>query len=137
MDRRSAPEAERLLGGGLSDDDENLLDGERPDTQEDSRARPKQDNNYSNRKLRNRVQFEVEQVQGIMRDNVEKMLDRGERVVELADKSDSLNNQADSFLQASKRMQKRLWWRQYKLRLLIGITLITVLLIIVVKMLWS
>lgn len=34
-----------------------------------------------------------------MRDNVEKMLDRGERVVELADKSDSLNNQADSFLQ--------------------------------------
>lgn len=52
MDRRSAPEAERLLGGGLSDDDENLLDGERPDTQEDSRARPKQDNNYSNRKLR-------------------------------------------------------------------------------------
>lgn len=48
-----------------------------------------------------RVQFEVEQVQGIMRDNVEKMLERGERIVELADKSEGLNDQADSFLQVS------------------------------------
>ncbi|OQR67168.1 synaptobrevin-like, partial [Tropilaelaps mercedesae] len=129
MDRRSTAEAERLLGGGLSDDDENHLESRGPEAQDDERTKPKQESNNSNRKFR-KVQFEVEQVQGIMRDNVEKMLERGERVVELADKGEVLIDQADSFLQASKRMQQRLWWRQYKLRVVLGVSVITVLVII-------
>lgn len=53
MDRRPAPEAERLLGGSLSDDDDNLLDnGHLTVESNDTRELVKQENNYSARKLR-------------------------------------------------------------------------------------
>ncbi|XP_003743532.1 vesicle-associated membrane protein 2 [Galendromus occidentalis] len=112
MERREGPETEKLLNGRFSDEDEDILD-------------------VAHEKKLKKVQFEVDQVQEIMRDNVEKITERSERIIELQSKSDALNESADSFLQASKRMKQRLWWREHRLFLAAGLLVIGVLVFLV------
>lgn len=57
------------------------------------------------------VKNQIEDVKGVMVENIEKVLERGEKIELLVDKTDRLNQQAFKFESSSKRLRDAMWWR--------------------------
>ena len=61
-----------------------------------------------------RVKDEVARVKDIMVTNIEALLERGERLDLLVDKTEQLSTNAVSFKQASRTLARRMWWQNFK-----------------------
>lgn len=79
-----------------------------------------------------RVQFQVDEVSNIMKGNIEKIMERGDRLEDLEDKSDALATNADQFRSTSKKMQSRMWWRNMRMKVVLVLVILAILLIIFV-----
>jgi|TARA_B100001540_G_scaffold6259_2_gene5558 vesicle-associated membrane protein 72 len=77
------------------------------------------------------VQQQVSQVKEIMMDNIEKVLDRGEKIEILVDKSDALRFQADNFHKTGRQLRRKLWCENMKMKALVGIVLLALLLTLI------
>lgn len=80
-----------------------------------------------------RVQKQVGEVVGVMQTNIDKVLDRGERLEDLQDKSDNLADTASDFNMRARRLQKKMWWRQMKMKICIGLGILIILIIIILS----
>eukprot|EP01026_Neomeris_dumetosa_P062697 TRINITY_DN59413_c0_g2_i1.p2 TRINITY_DN59413_c0_g2~~TRINITY_DN59413_c0_g2_i1.p2 ORF type:complete len:148 (-),score=4.20 TRINITY_DN59413_c0_g2_i1:10-453(-) len=58
-----------------------------------------------------RVRGQVDEVRGIMIQNIEKVLHRGEKLDLLVDKTDHMKQQAKEFRQEGRRLYNRVWYR--------------------------
>ncbi|KAG0361159.1 Vesicle-associated membrane protein [Mortierella sp. AD032] len=65
------------------------------------------------------VQGEIEQVKDVMVQNIERVLERGERIELLVDKTDNLNQQAFAFKKRSTALKRTMWWKNTKLMVLL------------------
>ena len=65
-----------------------------------------------------RVQAQVSEVKNIMMDNIEKVLDRGEKIELLVDKTENLRFQADNFHRTGRALRQRMWWNKLKMQLM-------------------
>ncbi|KFY33789.1 hypothetical protein V494_07335 [Pseudogymnoascus sp. VKM F-4513 (FW-928)] len=65
------------------------------------------------------VHNEIENVRGIMTENIERVLERGERIDLLVDKTDRLGGSAHDFRVRSKGLRRRMWWKNVKLMALL------------------
>ena len=81
------------------------------------------------------VQRGIEDVRGIMTRNIEGLLERGERIDLLVDKTGQLGGSASEFRVRSRGLKRRMWWKNVKLMGLLGFVgvLILVTLIVSVK----
>ncbi|KAJ3297996.1 hypothetical protein HK104_011291 [Borealophlyctis nickersoniae] len=70
-------------------------------------------------KLR-QVQGEIEQVKDVMVHNIEKVLERGERIEILVDKTDNLNQASFAFKKRSTALRRQMWWKNTKLMVILG-----------------
>ncbi|KAJ2714675.1 hypothetical protein H4R19_001604 [Coemansia spiralis] len=61
------------------------------------------------------VQGEISQVKDVMVQNIERVLERGDRIEILVDKSNTLNNAAFAFRKRSTALKRQYWWRNQKL----------------------
>ncbi|XP_034950698.1 synaptobrevin homolog 2-like isoform X2 [Chelonus insularis] len=78
------------------------------------------------------VKVQIREVTEVMRDNVQRVLERGERLEDLQMASDRLNIAGNEFRDAAKKAQRRAWIQNIKSRaLVVGITIIIILCIIV------
>lgn len=69
------------------------------------------------------VSSKLEDVKNIMVENIEKILERGEKLELLVDKTDKLQQQAFKFEKSSKRLKNVMFWNRMKLYVLaFGIT---------------
>ncbi|KAK3818412.1 MAG: putative vesicle-associated membrane protein [Benniella sp.] len=76
------------------------------------------------------VHGEIEQVKDVMVHNIERVLERGERIELLVDKTDNLNQQAYAFKKRSVALKRAMWYKNMKLTLaLAGVVLFLVYLI--------
>jgi vesicle-associated membrane protein 7 len=75
------------------------------------------------------VKSQIEDVKGVMVQNIEKVLERGEKIELLVDKTDRLNQQAFRFESSSRQLRKAMWWKQMRCYVIIGV--VAVLLIYV------
>jgi hypothetical protein len=73
------------------------------------------------------VRQKVEEVQGIMQDNVKKMLDQQTNVESLEEKSDGMSKQANQFLKQSVDLRRHMQWKALKMKILLGIVIAAVL----------
>jgi len=78
------------------------------------------------------TQAQVDEVVGIMRTNVEKVLERDQKLTELDDRASALQTGAAQFEQSSKKLKRRYWWQNMKMNLIIGTVGIVILIIILV-----
>eukprot|EP00199_Chlamydomonas_sp_CCMP681_P006345 CAMPEP_0119107650 /NCGR_PEP_ID=MMETSP1180-20130426/11522_1 /TAXON_ID=3052 ORGANISM="Chlamydomonas cf sp, Strain CCMP681" /NCGR_SAMPLE_ID=MMETSP1180 /ASSEMBLY_ACC=CAM_ASM_000741 /LENGTH=220 /DNA_ID=CAMNT_0007093167 /DNA_START=11 /DNA_END=673 /DNA_ORIENTATION=+ len=62
-----------------------------------------------------RVKGQLVEVKDIMIENIEKVLERGEKLDLLVDKTDNLQETAFTFRREARRLQRTLWWRNKKL----------------------
>ena len=67
------------------------------------------------------VQSEIDNVRGIMTENIERVLERGERIDLLVDKTDRLGGSARDFRVRSRGLRRRMWWKNMKLMVLLGV----------------
>uniref|UniRef100_A0A672PZE1 Vesicle associated membrane protein 4 n=1 Tax=Sinocyclocheilus grahami TaxID=75366 RepID=A0A672PZE1_SINGR len=63
------------------------------------------------------VQSQVDEVIDVMQENISKVIERGERLDELQDKSESLSDNASAFSSRAKHLHRRMWWRDMKVSL--------------------
>ena len=77
------------------------------------------------------TQQEIENVRGIMTENIERVLERGERIDLLVDKTDRLGVGAQDFRVRSRGLKRRMWWKNVKLMALIGVVVVFIIVFIV------
>ena len=78
------------------------------------------------------VRQKVEQVQGIMQDNVKKMLDNQTTVESLEEKTDGMSKQANQFLKQSVDLRRQMQLRNLKLKIILGIIITAILVYVIV-----
>ena len=67
-----------------------------------------------------------------MRENINKVSQRGERLDSLQDKTDNLAVSAQGFRRGANRVRKQMWWKDMKMRICIIVGLIILIIVIVV-----
>eukprot|EP00850_Spirogloea_muscicola_P012899 SM000085S23249 [mRNA] locus=s85:183998:185686:- [translate_table: standard] len=77
-----------------------------------------------------RIKAQVSEVKGIMMDNIEKVLDRGEKIELLVDKTENLRFQADNFQRQGRQLRSKMWWQNMKIKLVILAILVAIGIII-------
>lgn len=70
------------------------------------------------------VQKQVDEVKNIMVENIEKVLERGEKIELLVDKTDDLRFQAEKFQKTGRQLRNRMWWANLKMKLVIALVVI-------------
>ncbi|KIW09439.1 uncharacterized protein PV09_00324 [Verruconis gallopava] len=78
------------------------------------------------------LQAEIDSTVGIMRDNINKVSERGERLDSLQDKTDNLAVSAQGFRRGANRVRKQMWWKDMKMRMCIIAGIIILVIIVVV-----
>ena len=73
------------------------------------------------------TQYEIDNVRGIMTQNIERVLERGERIDLLVDKTDRLGAGAHDFRVRSRGLKRRMWWKNTKLMVLVVLVVIFLL----------
>ncbi|KAM9109610.1 vesicle-associated membrane protein 4 [Balaenoptera acutorostrata] len=78
------------------------------------------------------VQNQVDEVIDVMQENITKVIERGERLDELQDKSESLSDNATAFSNRSKQLRRQMWWRGCKIKAIMALVAVIVLLVIII-----
>jgi len=60
------------------------------------------------------VKSQIEEVKDVMVENIEKVLERGEKIELLVDKTDRLSKQAYKFESTSKNLRRTMWWKNFR-----------------------
>lgn len=66
------------------------------------------------------VAAKVAAVQGIMTENIDRMLQRGEKLELLTDKTENLMSEADKFQKQGKALRRQFWWQNIKMKLVVA-----------------
>ncbi|NXP58253.1 VAMP4 protein, partial [Chloropsis cyanopogon] len=77
------------------------------------------------------VQNQVDEVIDVMQENITKVIERGERLDDLQDKSDSLSDNAAAFSKRAKHLRRQMWWRDCKMKAIIAMVVLILLLVII------
>lgn len=77
------------------------------------------------------VMSSLDEVKEVMLDNIEKVMQRGQAIDELVDKTESLHHTSHAFSRASKRLSKKNCIQHYKMQLIIGLAVMFVLYLII------
>ncbi|XP_078801786.1 vesicle-associated membrane protein 4 isoform X2 [Oryzias latipes] len=77
------------------------------------------------------VQSQVDEVIDVMQENISKVIERGERLDDLQDKSESLSDNASAFSSRAKQLHRRMWWRDMKMKIIVALVVIALLLVII------
>jgi vesicle-associated membrane protein 7 len=70
------------------------------------------------------VQNQIEDVKGVMVQNIEKVLERGEKIELLVDKTDRLNQQAFRFESSSRKLRAAMWWKNARSMMCWGVGIV-------------
>ncbi|KXZ42022.1 VAM5/VAMP75 protein [Gonium pectorale] len=68
----------------------------------------------------NRVKGELQEVKHIMIENIEKVLERGERLDLLVDKTEGLQQVSLAFRREARRLRTTMWWKNMRLWLVVS-----------------
>jgi len=78
------------------------------------------------------VAAKVDVVKTVMQENIAKILENTTHLEKIDEKALQLNEQARGFRDGTKELKNKMWWKMWKMRLLIGGLVIAVLIIIIV-----
>ncbi|XP_015681944.1 vesicle-associated membrane protein 2 [Protobothrops mucrosquamatus] len=92
---------------------------------------PPPPNLTSNRRLQ-QTQAQVDEVVDIMRVNVDKVLERDQKLSELDDRADALQAGASQFETSAAKLKRKYWWKNLKMMIILGVICAIILIIIIV-----
>lgn len=88
-------------------------------------------NMTSNRRLQ-QTQAQVEEVVDIMRVNVDKVLERDQKLSELDDRADALQAGASQFESSAAKLKRKYWWKNCKMMIMLGAICAIIVVVIVI-----
>ncbi|XP_078435088.1 vesicle-associated membrane protein 727 [Wolffia australiana] len=77
-----------------------------------------------------KLKAQITEVKGIMMDNIEKVLDRGEKIELLVDKTESLQFQADSFQRQGRQLRRKMWLQNLRMKLMLAAAAVALIIIL-------
>ncbi|CAG8504896.1 4578_t:CDS:2 [Diversispora eburnea] len=77
------------------------------------------------------IQKQIDDTVGIMRENINRVAERGERLDALQDKTENLTVSAQGFRRGANKVRKRMWWKDMKMRIVLIVVVIVLLLAII------
>ena len=75
---------------------------------------------------------QVNEVLDVMRNNVSKMMDREEKLTDLDARASNLEQSSIQFATTGRRLKKKMWWENMKMKICIGGTVVTIVLILII-----
>merc|ERR1711874_557206 len=72
------------------------------------------------------MEQELEDVTDMMRDNISKVMERGEKIESLIDKTAMLKSESVSFRDKARRHNDEMWWRDQRGRMIFGLLLLCI-----------
>ncbi|KAJ3087273.1 hypothetical protein HK102_011455 [Quaeritorhiza haematococci] len=78
------------------------------------------------------IQNQVDEVIGLMHNNIEKVIARGEKLESLQNKTDDLQQGALQFKRGATKVRRQMWWKDLKLKLIIAGVIIVIIVVITV-----
>ncbi|VDD97651.1 unnamed protein product [Enterobius vermicularis] len=85
----------------------------------------------SNKRLQ-QTQAQVDEVVGIMKVNVEKVLERDQKLSQLDDRADALQEGASQFEKSAATLKRKYWWKNIKMMIMLsGIVVILIIIIVI------
>merc|ERR1711874_87942 len=66
------------------------------------------------------AQSRVNEVVGVMRNNIDKGLERDSKLSDLDDRASNLEASSSMFQQSSRRLKKKYWWQNMKMKMWLG-----------------
>ncbi|KAI3851233.1 hypothetical protein MKW98_008825 [Papaver atlanticum] len=78
----------------------------------------------------NRLKGEMSQVRNVMIDNIDKVLERGDRLELLVDKTANMQGNTFRFRKQARRFKNTLWWRNVKLTIALIILILVVIYVV-------
>ncbi|XP_074964563.1 vesicle-associated membrane protein 1 [Phalacrocorax aristotelis] len=79
------------------------------------------------------TQAQVEEVVDIFRVNVDKVLERDQKLSELDDRADALQIGASQFESSAAKLKRKYWWKNCKMMIMMGVICAIVVVVIVSK----
>uniref|UniRef100_A0A7M4FAQ0 V-SNARE coiled-coil homology domain-containing protein n=1 Tax=Crocodylus porosus TaxID=8502 RepID=A0A7M4FAQ0_CROPO len=77
------------------------------------------------------LQIQVDDVKNVMTKNIDKVLQREEKLSELVDRTDDLQTAADAFQKTSTKISRKMWWKNFKMIILIVVIFLIILTFII------
>lgn len=77
------------------------------------------------------LQNDVDEITNVMKTNINKVLERGDRVDILNERSDLLSSRANEFRINSRAIRRKFWWQNFRIQLFIG-TAVSIVLILII-----
>ncbi|CAK9821019.1 Syb [Anthophora plagiata] len=121
--KTAATDEKELLLEHDSDQDENMLFNRPSTSSEDTQADGKMDS----------VRLQIREVTEVMRENVQKVMERGERLEDLQEASERLNMTGNEFRATAKKAQQRAWLQNFRTRIILVTITVTVVICIIVS----
>merc|ERR1711963_677989 len=87
---------------------------------------------YESSKKLQQTQAQVDEVVDIMRVNVEKVLDRDQKISQLDDRAEALQAGASQFEASAGKLKRKYWWKNCKMMLILGGIVGIIVIIIIV-----
>ncbi|CAD5124139.1 DgyrCDS12439 [Dimorphilus gyrociliatus] len=75
---------------------------------------------------------QVNEVKGIMTQNIESVLRRGENLEDLEDRTTALEDTSRVFQQTAKQVRRKYWWQNMKMRIILVLVVLAVIAVIVI-----
>ncbi|XP_031975543.1 vesicle-associated membrane protein 2-like isoform X2 [Corvus kubaryi] len=85
----------------------------------------------SNKRLQ-QTQAQVDEVVDIIRMNVDKVLERDQKLSELDNRADALQAGASQFETSAAKLKRKYWWKNCKMMIILGVVCAVILIIIII-----
>jgi len=78
------------------------------------------------------LQAQIDDTVGVMRENINKVAERGDKIHSLEGKADNLVRSTREFRRGANRVRKDMWWKDMKMRICLVVGIIILLTLIIV-----
>ncbi|KAH0541810.1 SNAP receptor, synaptobrevin [Glutinoglossum americanum] len=78
------------------------------------------------------LQAQIDDTVGVMRENINKVADRGDKIDALGGKADNLVRSTREFRRGANKVRKDMWWKDMKMRMCLIVGIIILLVVIIV-----
>ena len=75
---------------------------------------------------------QVNEVQNIMKNNVDKIMEREGKLSHLEERADQLQAGTEQFHRAAVKIKRKQWWENMKMKLIIGVVIAVIIIIIII-----
>ncbi|KAI8607147.1 synaptobrevin-domain-containing protein [Chytriomyces sp. MP71] len=83
------------------------------------------------------IQAQVQETIGVMNDNIHKVVQRGERLEDLNERSENLAQSSEAFKARSKEVRMKMFWQDTKTKVILGGVAVVVIGLIVGLSVWG